>query len=108
MKVSYAYGPVTVGYSNSDHDTGTASSDTKLTAYNIAYTVSDELSISYGSEELSVGGTTVDAEYTAVVVAYTSGGMTITGKMENADNVDNSNNANADQEFWGLTAAFAF
>ena len=108
MKVSYAYGPITVGYSNSDHDTGTASSDTKLTAYNIAYTVSDELSVSYGSEELSVGGTTVDAEYTAVVVAYTSGGMTITGKMENADNVDNSNNANADQEFWGLTAAFAF
>ena len=108
MKVSYAYGPVTVGYSNSDHDTGTAASDTKLTAYNIAYTVSDELSVSYGSEELSVGGTTVDAEYTAVVVAYTSGGMTITGKMENADNVDNSNNANADQEFWGLTAAFAF
>ena len=108
MKVSYAYGPITVGYSNSDHDTGTASSDTKLTAYNIAYTVSDELSVSYGSEELSVGGTTVDAEYSALVVAYTSGGMTITGKMENADNVDNSNNANADQEFWGLTAAFAF
>ena len=108
MKVSYAYGPVTVGYSNSDHDTGTASSDTKLTAYNIAYTVSDELSVSYGSEELSVGGTTVDAEFSAVVVAYTSGGMTLTGKMENADNVDNSNNANADQEFWGLTAAFAF
>ena len=108
MKVSYAYGPVTVGYSNSDHDTGTASSDTKLTAYNIAYTVSDELSVSYGTEELSVGGTTVDAEYSALVVAYTSGGMTITGKMENADNVDNSNNANADQEFWGLTAAFAF
>ena len=108
MKVSYAYGPITVGYSNSDHDTGTASSDTKLTAYNIAYTVSDELSVSYGSEELSVGGTTVDAEFSAVVVAYTSGGMTLTGKMENADNVDNSNNANADQEFWGLTAAFAF
>ena len=108
MKLSYAYGPITVGYSNSDHDTGTASSDTKLTAANIAYTVSDELSVSYGTEELSVGGTTVDAEYSALVVAYTSGGMTLTGKMENADNVDNSTNANADQEFWGLTAAFAF
>ena len=108
MKLSYAYGPVTVGYSKSDHDTGTDSSDTELSAVSIAYTVSDELSVSYGSEELSVGGTTVDAEYTALVVAYTSGGMTLTGKMENADNVDNSNNANADQEFWGLTAAFAF
>ncbi len=108
MKLSYAYGPVTVGYSKSDHDTGTDSSDTELSAVSIAYTVSDELSVSYGTEELSVGGTTVDAEYSALVVAYTSGGMTLTGKMENADNVDNSNNANADQEFWGLTAAFAF
>ena len=108
MKVSYAYGPVTVGYSNSDHDTGTASSDTKLTAYNIAYTVSDELSVSYGSEELSVGGTTVDAEFSAVVVAYTSGGMTLTGKMESADNVDHSSNAQADQEFYSIGAAFAF
>ena len=108
MKLSYAYGPVTVGYSKSDHDTGTDSSDTELSAVSVAYTVSDELSVSYGTEELSVGGTTVDAEYSALVVAYTSGGMTLTGKMENADNVNNSNDANADQEFWGLTAAFAF
>ena len=108
MKVSYAYGPITVGYSNSDHDTGTASSDTKLTAYSIAYTVSDELSVSYGTEDLSVGGTTTDAEYSALVVAYTSGGMTLTGKMESADNVDNSTSAAADQEYYILTAAFAF
>ena len=108
MKVSYAYGPVTVGYSNSDHDTGTSSSDTKLTAWNVAYTVSDELSVSYGSEELSVGGTTTDAEYSALVVAYTSGGMTLTGKMETADNVDNSTSSAADQEYWMLGAAFAF
>ena len=108
MKVSYAYGPLTVGYSNSDHDTGTASSDTKLTAYSIAYTVSDELSVSYGTEDLSVGGTTTDAEYSALVVAYTSGGMTLTGKMESADNVDNSTAAAADQEYYILTAAFAF
>ena len=73
-----------------------------------AYTVSDELSVSYGSEELSVGGTTTDAEYSAVVVAYTSGGMTLTGKMESADNVDNSTSSAADQEYWMLGAAFAF
>ena len=110
LKATYAYGPVTVGYSKMDHDTGTDTSDTELSSVSIAYTVSDELSVSYGTEEISRGGTanTEDAEYTALVVAYTSGGMTLTGKMENADNVDNSNNANADQEFWGLTAAFAF
>ena len=110
MKLSYAYGPVTVGYSKSDHDTGTDSSDTELSAVSVAYTVSDELSVSYGTEEISRGGSanTEDAEYTALVVAYTSGGMTLTGKMETADNVDNTTSAAADQEFWGLTAAFAF
>jgi outer membrane protein OmpU len=108
MKVSYAYGPVTVGYSKNDHDTGTTGSDTELTAWSIAYTVSDELSVSYGAEELAVGSNATDAEYSAVVVAYTSGGMTLTGKMESADNVDHSASAAADQEYWGLTAAFAF
>ena len=110
MKISYAYGPLTVGYSNSDHDTGTATSDTKLTAYSIAYTVSDELSVSYGTEELSVGGSsnTEDAEYSALVVAYTSGGMTLTGKMEDAENVNNTTDSAADQSYYILTAAFAF
>ena len=108
MKVSYAYGPVTVGYSKNDHDVGTVGSDTELTAWNVAYTVSDELSVSYGSEELAVGSNTTDAEYNALVVAYTSGGMTLTGKMESADNVDHSSNAQADQEFYSIGAAFAF
>ena len=108
MKVSYAYGPVTVGYSKNDHDTGTASSDTELTSWNVAYTVSDELSVSYGTEELAVGTNATDAEYSALVVAYTSGGMTLTGKMEAADNVDHSTNNQADQEYYILTAAFAF
>jgi outer membrane protein OmpU len=108
MKISYAYGPVTVGYSKNDHDIGTVGSDTELTAWNVAYTVSDELSVSYGSEELSVGTNATDAEYSALVVAYTSGGMTVTGKMEAADNVDHSTSAAADQEYYILTAAFAF
>jgi len=107
-KASYAYGPVTVGASKSEHDTDTEASDTELTAYSLAYTISDELSVSYGVEELTVGGTTTDAEYSALVVAYTAGGLTLTAKAEDAENVDNTTAVNADQEFWGLTAAFAF
>jgi hypothetical protein len=109
-KATYAYGPITVGASNMDHDTGTDTSDIEMSAYSIAYTVSDELSISYGVEEISRGGSsnTTDAEYSAVVVAYTSGGLTLTGKMEEAENVDNTTAANADQEYWFLGAAFAF
>ena len=86
----------------------TSTNDKETESYNISYTVSDELSISYGTEEIDVGSSTTDAEYSALVVAYTSGGMTLTGKMEEADNVNNTTNANADIEYWGVTAAFAF
>ena len=34
--------------------------------------------------------------------------MTLTGKMEEADNVNNTTNANADIEYWTVSAAFAF
>ena len=45
----------------------------------ISYTVSDELSITYGTEDFSTGeASTVDAEYSKISVAYTTGGMTIT------------------------------
>tara|TARA_B100000925_G_scaffold270247_1_gene232574 strand:- start:55 stop:1011 length:957 start_codon:yes stop_codon:yes gene_type:complete len=109
MKLTYAYGPVTVGYSKNEHDVATAgSNNTDLTAWNVAYTVSDELSISYGTEDLTVDGSAEDAEYTAIVVAYTSGGMTLTGKMEDAENVNNTASTSADQEMWTVSAAFAF
>ncbi len=107
-KVSYAYGSITVGASNTDHDTGTTSSDQELSSYSIAYTVSDELSISYGVEELSVGGTTTDAEYSAIVAAYTSGGMTLTAKLEEAQNVENNTDTDGDYDYWFLGAVFAF
>jgi len=109
MKATYAYGPVTVGYSVMDHDvSGTGANNTELTSWNVAYTVTDELSISYGVEDLSEGGAAEDAEFSAVVVAYTSGGMTLTGKMEDAENVDGTANTSADQEMWTVSAAFAF
>jgi outer membrane protein OmpU len=109
-KATYAYGPITVGASGMDHDTGTDTSDIEMSSVSLAYTVSDELSVSYGVEEISRGGSanTTDAEYAALVVAYTSGGLTLTGKMEEAENVDNTTSANADQEYWFLGAAFAF
>ena len=34
--------------------------------------------------------------------------MTVTAKMQEGENIDNSTNANADVEYWMLGAAFAF
>ena len=52
MKASYAYGPITVGYSDHEYDSATATRDQDTTSYSIAYTVSDAISISYGTEEI--------------------------------------------------------
>ena len=111
MKVSYAYGPVTVGYSNSDHDTGTSSSDTKLTAWNVAYTVSDDLSIAYGTEVIETEGSSPDEEAEKLNVSYTTGGVTISATQYNFENRGNSTTEAAttgDHSRWALSASFAF
>jgi outer membrane protein OmpU len=106
--IGYALGPITVEMTNNDYDMGTATNDKETSSYEISYTVSDELSVAYGTEEIDDGNTATDAEYSALVVTYTAGGMTLTGKMEEAENVDGSTNSNADVEYWFLGAAFAF
>jgi len=109
MKASYAFGPITVGYSNSDYDHTTSTSDQETSAYNLAYTVSDAISISYGQETIDRSGSTADIEVSGYNVSYTSGGMTLSAKGVKADNVDYSSTAtNNDNEMWKLAASFAF
>ena len=107
-KATYAYGPVTVGMSNNDYDVGATGTDQETDSYSIAYTVSDEMSISYGTEEIDDGNTSTDAEYSAIVASYTAGGMTLTTKLEEAENTNGTTNSSADFEYWTVSAAFAF
>ena len=108
LNVSYAYGPVTVAYSDMAYDIGTADSDVDTTAWKVSYTVSDELSVSYAQETIDREGTTVDAEYEGISAAYTTGGMTISAGMYEADSASFTTNANEDYEKWTLGASFAF
>ena len=108
LNVSYAYGPVTVAYSDMAYDIGTANSDVDTTAFKVSYTVSDELSVSYAQETVDREGTAVDAEYEGISAAYTTGGMTISAGMYEADSASFTTNANEDYEKWTLGASFAF
>ena len=109
MKASYAYGPITVAYSDHEFDSNTATRDQDVSSMSIAYTVSDEISVTYGTEDFSTGeASTVDAEYTKISVAYTSGGMTLTAVSAEGENISYGTSVNEDVDYWGLTAAFAF
>ena len=109
MKASYAVGPVTLAYSDHSYDSATATRDQDTKSMSVAYTISDSISVSYGTEEMSTGeASTVDAEYTSISASYTSGGMTITAKQQEAENISYGTGSTEDQDYWGLTLAFAF
>jgi outer membrane protein OmpU len=110
MDVSYAYGPVTVSYSKGEHDEGASSgaNDVEMTSLAITYTVTDELSVTYGQEDSDQASTATDAEISAISFAYTAGGMTLSGKMTEGENLNYTTATAADMDAWTLGASFAF
>jgi outer membrane protein OmpU len=108
MYAKYAYGPVTLAYSASERDESTAANDRDHVAYSVAYTVSDNISVSYGVSEQETPGTTTDAdeEVSGVTASYTSGGMTISGAMIDIDNQGFVSGTK--EEAWELGLSFAF
>ena len=56
MKASYAYGPITVAASNNDFDHTTSTIDQEVSSVSLSYTVSDQISVSYGEETIDRSG----------------------------------------------------
>ena len=109
ISASYAYGPVTVGYTNNEFDVGTAGSDQDLSSYAVSYTISEELSVSYGVEEIESGtAADQDAEYSKISASYTTGGVTLSASYSEAENINHGTATNQDQEYYFLGASFAF
>jgi outer membrane protein OmpU len=110
--VTYAYGPVTVGYGVTEYDSENTSStaDRDYSEYEIAYTVTDNVSISYGVETLETPNKTsdVDQEVTGIKASYTSGGMTLGLAQIETDNAGFSNASTKDDEMWEVSLSFAF
>ena len=113
MNASYAYGPVTVSYTNSEYDTGAANTRAlaqEVSSYAVSYTVTDSISVTYGTETIESGLSTevTDAEYEKISASYTAGGMTVSVSSQDAENIDHGTNADEDYEYWSLGLAFAF
>jgi outer membrane protein OmpU len=114
MSASYAYGPVTVAYSNSEYSVGAGNTEDKgqeVSSYAISYTVSDAISVTYGTETVESGATgasVVDAEYEKITASYTAGGMTLSVTSAEADNISHTTAANEDLEYFALGISFAF
>jgi len=112
MKASYAYASITLGYSDTEYDSEstTTTADQDVKSYNVSYTVTDDISVSYGQDEISLPNDTTDQdiEVSAITVSYTTGGMTLGAMMGEADNINHTTLSTEDREMWHLTASFAF
>jgi len=112
MKASYAIGSFTVGVSTTDSNYDAASgTDETVDSWQVAYTISDDMSVTYGIDTLETEGQTVDEEISGIGISYTTGGVTITANKFEASGQGNSNteaSTTGDQERWTLGASFAF
>ena len=113
MKASYAYSSFTLSYSNTEsvHDDASVSTDEEISSWNIAYTVSDDLSIAYGTETIETESAAIDEEAEKLNVSYTTGGVTLSATSYEFSGKNNSNANTASQgdvERWALSATFAF
>jgi len=108
MYVKYAYGPVTVGYQESEIDATSASDDDDFEAMGITYQVSDDLTIGYTESTYDAGDSTTDQENSNLSASYTMGGMTLSIAMAEEKNQGGSTAAADDVKGYNINLAFAF
>ena len=107
MKASYAVGSFTAAISNTqvDYD-ASANNDQEVSSFKVSYTVTDDLSISYGEETLETDGSSTDEEVEQISASYTTGGMTVSLSETEASGIDHI--AGTTGERWKLGVSFAF
>ena len=110
LKASYAISSFTVSYSDTESDVESSSTtkDEDITSWNLAYTVSDDLSVAYGTETIETEGQSVDEEADKFNVSYTSGGVTLSATQYNFEGSGNVAGTAGEKERWALSATFAF
>ncbi|MDB9819426.1 porin [Candidatus Pelagibacter sp.] len=109
IAASYAWESLTVSYTELDYDDKVNTGDRDVESFNVAYTVSDAISVSYGEEQISDGAaSTVDAEFSGISASYTSGGMTLSANMQEGENISYGTGAEEDKDYFSLGLSFAF
>ena len=102
---TYAMGAITVGVQVSESDSNQANADTESSGVGVSYQVNDDLSVSYGAHTIEYA-TGSDQESTSIGISYTMGSMSISGAMNQVDNIANS--AANDRDAYEFGVSFSF
>ena len=107
--ITYAYGPVKVGYQKSAVSLGATNILHKTDYMSISYAVTDNLSVSYGqidAQRTTTDGTQANQDMTGLSLGYSMGGMTIS--VADNDCSDCSYSAGRSQDYQTVSLAIAF
>ena len=107
--VTYAYGPVKVGYQVGAVSTASAGTKEKHKYHGISYAVSDDLSVSYNfidSAKTAATGYTTEQDMDSISASYSMGGMTINIADSDCNNCGYT--ASRTQDATSISLAIAF
>ena len=107
--LTYAYGPLKVGYQKSAVSIGSTNTLHKTDYVSISYTATDNLSVSYSridAQRTDTAGNNVDQDMDGLSLAYTMGGMTISVADNDCSNCSYS--AGRSQDYQTMSLAIAF
>jgi outer membrane protein OmpU len=108
---TYAVGSVTIGYQHNDSDSEVLNADEVFDAYALSYTVSDDMTVSWGYSELdydSVATNSETQEASAIGVSYTMGSVGFVGSVHSIKNASGSAAATSDYNEYEVGLTFAF
>ena len=108
MYVKYAYGPVTVGYQESEKEGNNASNTDEFEAFGITYAVTEDISVGFAESTVDLGDSSTDQVTQNVSFSYTMGGMSVTASFIDQENSGGSTAAADDRKGYELGLAFAF
>jgi len=105
--IKYAIAGATIAYMKTEVDIGsTSTADEDATHMGVSFAVNDDLTVSYGIQEVDITGKGEDERNSGFGISYTMGSMSVAayaGKTENGNGV-----STADDEGKGLTLSIAF
>jgi outer membrane protein OmpU len=107
--IKYATGSFTLGWQQTNEDTGNSSTNTDYenTSYGITFQINDDLSVGYGHvESVRASTTNVTAEADSIQLAYTMGGASFRIAEIDAENITYS--ASNDKEATVVSLGLAF
>jgi outer membrane protein OmpU len=108
--VTYAMGPVTIGYQESAEDAGgNGGANQYAQRWGVAFNINENLSVSYGEAETEfakAGAAHVTEDVEGFAVSYTMGSMKIAGNMNEGSNMAGTSGSN--DEMTEIALSFAF